>query len=120
MVHVLQSRYFSPDWDAMYHSELEWLGWVSEGTATYLGHGQEIYAPIVMRYFQNNNLPTLAQLSDNDQFFGDDGWTNYCWAATIFEFIHETWGIEYVVEMNRRHGDFDGIFGFSQDEFQRQ
>jgi hypothetical protein len=119
-VHVLQAVYFPPDWEAMNQLGLEWLGWVNEGTATYLGHGREIFAPVVKQHFQRRRLPTLESLSNGDNFFAHGGWVNYCWAATVFEFIHQEYGMEYVMEMNRRHGDFQGIFGLSRNEFQRR
>jgi hypothetical protein len=120
VVHVLQAVYFPPDWEVMNRLGLQWLGWVIEGTATYIGHGQELFLPNINEHIQSGNFPTLAQLSDHDIFYAGGGWVNYCWAATIIQFIHETWGMEYVVEMNRRHGDYQGIFGISRAEFERR
>ena len=120
-VHVLQFRYLI-DREAMNQMGLEWLAWVVEGTAGYLDGTlveMEYWRRVVVDEVRRNRIPTIESFNDYG-YFSTSTWPNYFWAATIFEFISSTFGMEYVIEMNRRHGDFEGIFGFSQDEFQRQ
>jgi hypothetical protein len=120
LVHVIQAVHVQTDWESMDRLGLGWLGWVTEGTATFVGHGRELYMPVILSQLRRQEFPSLDSLSDNDRFFAGGGWENYCWAATIFEFIVETYGMEHLTEMNRRHGDFQGIFGISRSEFERQ
>jgi hypothetical protein len=70
---------------------------------------------------RSNNIPTLDYLEgDALHEVRENVMVNYVWAATIIEFISDTWGMEYVVEMNRRHGDYQGIFGINRAEFERR
>jgi hypothetical protein len=122
LIHVLQVNYIT-DWEAMNRMGLEWLSWVSEGTARYFewsewGYGRNLARPWIVDNVRGNRIPTLDYLEVD--FFEKEIQGSYDWAGTIIEFISNTYGMEYVLEMNRRHGDFMGIFGFTRDEFMRQ
>jgi len=119
-VHVLQHFYLA-NFEEMERLSVDFLGWVAEGTATYFERRGPYLSwsawPEVRTDIRNNRIPTLDYLEDE---FYADGAVSYVWAATIIEFISDVFGMEYVVEINRLHGDFEGIFGFSKDEFERQ
>ena len=95
------------------------LEWVRRGTQHYLvdGDGNLRYNSAIRDAVRNNNIPTLTDFELDDLWLDMD---MQRWATTVIQFIVDTFGMEHVIEMNRRHGDFEGIFSFSQDEFQRQ
>ena len=118
-VHVLQFTYLI-DWPSMRRMELPLLDWIMEGTATYLDGGidEGSGGRLMVSYnVRNNNIPTLDYLEDD---FYAAGWINYAWGGTIAEFIAETFGMEYLIAINRVHGDYMGIFGITRAEFERQ
>jgi len=119
-VHVLQLRYVM-DLEAMRQLGLGSLWWVLEGTANYFDRQLRDCnwrRPWAIENVVLGNIPTLDEVEAG--FMSEDEIYYRIWAASIFDFISDAFGVEYIVEMNRRHGDFEGIFGFSQDEFQRQ
>jgi hypothetical protein len=95
------------------------LEWVRRGTQDFFSIADVSHRRTdIAGYVRRNNLPTIQYLEqfgllENQQFV-------FMFARTIIEFIHSEFGMEYVVEMNRRHGDFQGIFRISRDEFERQ
>jgi len=96
--------------------------WIVEGTATYFMYepfGMSGWRSALVQRVRSNNIPTLNYLYNDETFWANAG-INYRWAASIFQFIHDNWGVEYIVEKNLYHGDYQGIFGISRSEFEHQ
>ena len=100
-----------------------WLvtpAWLTEGAATYFERPNVLSwdIPLIRNSIRNNRIPTLQQLEDSNLF-----WNNVreysSFGATIVQFIHNTFGFEYVVELHRNY-DIEEVFGISRAEFQNQ
>jgi hypothetical protein len=121
LVHVIQA--YIADWEYMDQNGLNFVTWLQEGTAVYFERGLILrdHSSYVIERVRNNNIPTLDILDQNHNKWTDFAWeANYVWGATVVMFIADTWGFDKVVEMNRRHGDYQGIFGISRTEFERR
>jgi hypothetical protein len=116
LVHVFQGQMPS-------HKSPSTLGWVTEGTATYLASVIALdfkdVTSNLSHDIRNNRMLTLNDL-ENDEFVRINGGVIYCWGSSIIQFIYESWSWEHVIEKNRRHGDYQGIFGISRMEFERR
>ena len=101
--------------------------WIIEGTAAYFEtyFYEYNYGNIMRNRIRTNRIPTLAQLENSDYFWGRGRYSrnsaneNYGWSATIIEFIHITFGFEYVVELHI-NPNIPEVFGISRVEFERQ
>ena len=90
--------------------------WLGEGTATYFMTNRFT----VINLVRQNKIPTFEFLRNNDDFMVDGGWENYMWAATIIDFISETWGFENVIKLHYIPDSIPLIFKISLEEFENQ
>jgi hypothetical protein len=113
LVHVLQRDVYA--WG-------ESPQWVHEGAANYLAGNTNPAIPVLVEAVRKNRLPTLDDLECPDA--NRIGTSNYILftvaAKSIFQFISDTFGMEYILPLHENPNDYQGIFGISRSEFQRQ
>jgi hypothetical protein len=121
VVHVFQHRTIRPNgpitWDVQ--------RWIMEGTAHYFERGfyEWMYHLDLLpnERVKNNNIPSLDDISGTEA----EPWNRQRdlyrpWGYTIVRFVSETWGFDYVLELNRRMDFHEDIFGISRTEFENQ
>jgi hypothetical protein len=121
-VHVFQDQMYSPDRYEYYRANRVEFGgdvwsWVGEGTATWFEpEWDRLYCRTrVIESIRDNHMPTLNQLEEDNSLY-----SAHNWGRVAIEFIVDTWGWDYVLEKNRRPGDYMGVFGITRAEFERQ
>jgi len=92
--------------------------WLMEGAAVYFeGRSGNHFEGIIRMSIRDGNIWTLSYLEDID--WDSDSFAWDVWGAATVQFIHETFGFEYVVELHRNY-DIESVFGISRAEFERQ
>jgi hypothetical protein len=92
--------------------------WLMEGTAVYFeGRSGGYFDDILSMGVRNNNIRTLSYLDEIAWDTGSFAWD--VWGAAMVQFIHQTFGFEYVIELHQNY-DIETVFGISRAEFERQ
>jgi hypothetical protein len=89
--------------------------WFWETVAIY--ESGEFRDPTTISYLINDNFPTIQQL---DNGFNTGSRQIYEVGYLIGEFIVEKWGSDKLVEMIKKNGNTQSVFGLSQVEFGTQ
>jgi hypothetical protein len=127
LIHAVQLLYLTID-----PNFKVWHMWISEGTASYLPILILDYdkwhrgIPLLIESVRKNNIPTTEELDYRFRYGGVMTATHYdnaylwSWTVTIMQFIHQIWGVEYIIEINRCHASWLDTLGLTYDEFTRQ
>jgi hypothetical protein len=115
-VHVLQVGYFPNTGGRNYQ-------WIHEGTANYFQWGWHEFNwlgddPRLREPVTNNQIPTLDCLEE--YFYSNKPFYYAIARVSVISFIIDTWGMNYMIQFNRQHGNYEGIFGITRTEFERQ
>ena len=117
VAHVLQTHLIN--WDRMGSFTSDW---VIEGSANFLAGNVDPLGPELRSAVQRNDIPTLDKLETPGLNTGDHSDYNFfsMASASIFQFIADIYGMEYIADMYRYPDDIQRVFGISRAEFERQ
>jgi len=114
-----------------------WHAWLHEGTANHipwiilnyndLHHTEHI----MIEHIQNNTIPTLDYINrrfrdgintDAENPITDWYQIKFTWfiPTVLMQFVHDNWGLEYIIKMNRCHASWAATLGTTEVEFENQ
>lgn len=97
--------------------------WIHEGFAGFMDGRMDIipwYRPYLGDMVRQNRLFTLDNLESPEFLAGVSGLSESVKNTSIFMFITDTFGMDAALALHRYPNDFEGIFGISRAEFERQ
>jgi hypothetical protein len=92
-----------------------------EGLAKYLSDtiSRHDYQAILESGVMNNTIPLLSDFEKDYQLF--IGVSEYhAFSSTIIEFVDKTYGFEKVMDFLKNPNEYNAVFGFEREEFERQ
>jgi hypothetical protein len=97
------------------------LLWLVEGFADYVSKNlsREYAQNIIKRAVSSGTVPPLRlmEIEDYEAFIDMDGYT---YGASVIEFIDATYGFNKVLEFYQNPGQYEKVFGFSKQEFEKR
>ena len=95
--------------------------WSHEGFANFIADNTRAAVHYARNAVRNGNFFTLSEVSAmvND-ILGANYGLGTALSKLIFEFVSFEFGMRYAADLHRTPGNFQGIFGLSQEEFEEQ
>jgi REP element-mobilizing transposase RayT len=95
--------------------------WLFEGLAHYLSDtiSRHDYQEIIESGVMNNTILSLIDIDKDYQLFSDVPEYN-AYSTTIIEFVDKTYGFEKVMDFLKNPNEYNAVFGFEREEFERQ